>query len=810
MDTGIDREEVEVAMARADLHVHSKYSDRPSEWFLRRIGAPECFSEPEDIYRLCRARGMDFVTISDHNRLDGSLAIAHLPGAFLSSELTTYFPEDGCKVHCLVFGVTEDEFRDLQVARKNIYELREYMREHQILHSISHPLFRVNDILAVEHVEKLILMFDTFERINGTRHPRAGALADAVLGSLTPELIEEMSNRHNLAPVGEKAWVKRFTGGSDDHSGVYAASAYTDTPEARTVWQFLDNLRQGTHEAGGTAGTSLRLAHSLYHIAYSYYRSRFMGAGSGSSVIGQALKKLLDGEEIGGKERHGPIRRLATRMMWRRQMRQLSPIEAVVVEEFRKLRDASEPVESAAEGPDVRSFRSACRICHTLSYTFLRQFLSQVSEGRLMESLQSLTSLGVVGMGMAPYLTAFGLQHKDERFLQQVAARFHGGGRLRKRSNKMAWFTDTFDEINGVSHTIRKIGSIARERGQAVAVVTCLETPPNEHGVVNFQPLGMFAMPEYEEQRLAFPPFLEILDYLERGDFHEVAISTPGPMGLVGLLGARLLGLDAIGIYHTDWPRYVRCLTQDEAIEQLTWRYMHWFYGQMKTIYVPSEFYRKQLEENGFDAAKLKVLSRGVDVSLFTPERRDPGFWERYGLNGGNKVLYVGRVSREKNLSFLMHSFDALRQRDPAANLIVVGDGPDLESLRQQVGRNGGVVFTGPLTGVDLARAYASADIFVFPSVTDTFGNAVLEAQASGLPAIVSTEGGPAEIVRRNDSGLVVEMSSPDVLTGAMARLLEDKQTRRAMSERALKTAKAHTWDSVVEHGTSPFSALTS
>ena len=167
-------------MARADLHVHSKYSDRPSEWFLRRIGAPECFSEPEDIYRLCRARGMDFVTISDHNRLDGSLAIAHLPGTFLSAELTTYFPEDGCKEHCLVFGVTEDEFRDLQLARKNIYELRDYMREHQILHSISHPLFRVNDILTVEHVEKLILMFDTFERINGTRHPRAGALAGTV------------------------------------------------------------------------------------------------------------------------------------------------------------------------------------------------------------------------------------------------------------------------------------------------------------------------------------------------------------------------------------------------------------------------------------------------------------------------------------------------------------------------------------------------------------------------------------------------------------------------------------------------------
>jgi glycosyltransferase involved in cell wall biosynthesis len=195
----------------------------------------------------------------------------------------------------------------------------------------------------------------------------------------------------------------------------------------------------------------------------------------------------------------------------------------------------------------------------------------------------------------------------------------------------------------------------------------------------------------------------------------------------------------------------------------------------------------------------LKVMSRGVDLETFTPRRRDPEFWTRYGLNGGSKVLYVGRVSREKNLSLLIDSFQSLRQRQPGANLIVVGDGPDMEALREQAARGGGVLFTGPLTGEDLARAYASADIFVFPSLTDTFGNAVLEAQASGLPAIVSTQGGPAEIVRRNDSGLVVEMNSPGVLADAIVRLLDDEPARRDMAERALKTAQAHTWEGVLE-----------
>jgi predicted metal-dependent phosphoesterase TrpH len=124
---------------KADLHVHSKYSDRPTEWFLRRIGAPECFTEPDALYRTCREKGMDVVTITDHNSIRGALEIAHLPNTFISSELTTYFPEDDCKIHCLVYDITEVQFNELQEARKNIYELRRYLADNHILHSVAHP-----------------------------------------------------------------------------------------------------------------------------------------------------------------------------------------------------------------------------------------------------------------------------------------------------------------------------------------------------------------------------------------------------------------------------------------------------------------------------------------------------------------------------------------------------------------------------------------------------------------------------------------------------------------------------------------------
>ena len=170
--------------ARADLHVHSKASNRPTEWLLRQFGAPESFTEPREVYRLCRERGMDFVTLSDHDTVAGALEIAHLPGTFLSEEVTVEFPEDGCQIHCLAIGITEAQHRDIQELRKNVYELRDYFLAHDILHSVAHPLFRVNDMLTLAQVEKLLVLFNRFEGLNGIHDRRANALVRRIFGSL--------------------------------------------------------------------------------------------------------------------------------------------------------------------------------------------------------------------------------------------------------------------------------------------------------------------------------------------------------------------------------------------------------------------------------------------------------------------------------------------------------------------------------------------------------------------------------------------------------------------------------------------------
>jgi glycosyltransferase involved in cell wall biosynthesis len=790
--------------SKADLHVHSKFSNRPSEWLLRRIGAPECFAEPEAIYSQATAQGMDFVTIADHNTIAGALEIAHHPNTFLSAELTTYFPEDRCKVHVLVHGMDEAQFAVMNEARESIYDLQSYLHREGLVYTVAHPLFSVNDRLTLDHFEKLLLLFPRFEVLNGTRRQEAVCLVQAVLDSLTPEDIRAMADKHGIAPVPGYAWCKFRTGGSDDHSGVYTASAHTVTPKAQSVTEFLGFLASGQHEAGGCPGTSLKLAHGFYHIAYSYYRDRFLDNGKGSMLLNGLLRRMAQGVKPQTEaEPPSLLRRVAQRVIapWKR--RRLSPVERTLIDEFSALfsKGPRERGKLPLTG-DHATFELAGRICHQVGFQFLDRFLDNLRDMSFLESLQTLASLAPVALSIAPYIAAFGTQHKDEALLDEVRDRF--GLRdhpVAGRKTRKAWVTDTFSDVNGVARTIRTLGAIARRTGRDLTVVTCLREAPDEPDlkIHNFPPVGMFAVPEYSEQKLAFPPFLDILEYFENERFTEVVISTPGPLGLTALAAARLLGLRVSGIYHTDFPKYVEILTDDEYMAQVTWRFMCWFYGQMDMIFAPSEWYRQHLMENGLARKRIEVMPRGVDGTDFSPAKRDAKHLAKYGCNGHFKFLYVGRISREKNVEHLLQSFDRLRERGHEAELILVGDGPLMGDLRRSHGKRNDVFFTGFLYGEELARTYAAADSFVFPSTTDTFGNVVLEAQASGLPAIVSTQGGPPEIVRRHESGIVVNMAAPDELTNAMERLCTDTGMRGAFRERALQNARERTWNRIFE-----------
>jgi len=786
--------------SKADLHLHCKYSDRPSEWFLRRIGAPESFMEPLQVYQACKEAGMDYVTISDHNCIRGALEIAHLPDTFISSELTTYFPENGCKVHCLVSGITPGQFPILSELRENIYDLQAYLNQNNIIHTIAHPLYRVNDRLSIELFEKLILLFKRFEGINGSRDPRACDIANHIFRHLTAEQIEVLADRHGITPVGSEPWKKFLTGGSDDHGGLYIAGAHTITPHAATVDDFLDHLRNGHHEPGGCGGTSIRLANSLYKITYSYYSSRFLTGKTDTTVFGAMLRRLSGDAPAKETGLRASLKSSVKKIVMQKKRRELSDIETLIVDEFTLVFEQNpEHFKQPDTQTDDHHFRAACKISQQLGYVFLKKCIDKLHKGSLIGSLQAASSLGPIALGIAPYLAAFATQHKDEPFLRSLDESFPAAADLKLKSGKRAWITDTFDDINGVSHTINTLAGLAHEKKTPITVITCLENDPSvDYPHKNFEPVGLFSIPEYESQQVTFPPFLEILHYLEQEKFDEVIISTPGPLGVCGILAARLLGLKTKGIYHTDFPRFVQNMTDDDALGEVTWKYMRWFYNFMDTVYAPTEQYRRLLIENGFDAPSVKVLPRGVNLEHFNPAKRDPDFWKAYNLKGGFKFLYVGRVSKEKNMENMLNGFLQLLKDSGNADLVIVGDGPFCAELKKRFDHPR-ILFTGVLRGDSLQQAYASSDALVFPSLTDTFGNAVLEAHASGLPAIVSDQGGPQEIVGTHQSGLIIDALTPKTFHHAMRTLLADPIQYKVLQKNALGKALSSRWETALD-----------
>jgi predicted metal-dependent phosphoesterase TrpH len=131
--------------SKVDLHIHSRFSSRSAEWLFRRFEVPDSYSEPRKLHALLRERGMDFVTLTDHDRIDGCLEIADLPGAFISEQVTTWFPEDHCQVHLLVWGLTEAQHRDISRLRENIYDLQQYLAAENLAHAVAHPLYRLDE-----------------------------------------------------------------------------------------------------------------------------------------------------------------------------------------------------------------------------------------------------------------------------------------------------------------------------------------------------------------------------------------------------------------------------------------------------------------------------------------------------------------------------------------------------------------------------------------------------------------------------------------------------------------------------------------
>src|SRR5213596_1887511 len=754
-------------MSKCDLHIHSRYSAGSEEWLFRRFDFPDSYSDPKELYRQLLALGMDYVTLTDHDTIDGCLQILDLPQAFISEQITTYFPQDPCKLHILVWGISEQQHRDIEGVRDNIFELQRYLQTAQIAHAVAHTLYSINGKLEASHLERLILLFKHFEGINGLRDALLSDLARTLFKQLTREKIDELANRHDLAPTHAKPWNKIFVGGSDDHGGQFAGSAFTETPAASSAEKFLEFIRSGDCTALGHGGTPLMLSHGFYNTVACFIQDRFHEKlGPGAALLEKMFSRFMEGRAPTEFTLREKMEFIVQGVLSGKIFEFVKPANVSLWKELSgyfarpevKAKLAAQ-LDGVSE-PERRTFLMANMVAEQLAFRFFKKFVQQISGGNMVESMQALSAIVPILVILTPYIYGFHSQAPSRKWLRSIFKKMTAAGAAAGKELTVV-----------TSHSNLQICDIP---------------------IKNFPPIGEFELPEYELQKLSFPPILQMLDYIQRERFSEIIISTPGPVGLTALLAAKMLNLQTSGIYHTDFPQYIRILTEDSFLESMAWRYMHWFYGQLDTVFVNSEEYRQSWIKHGFDPAKLKILPRGLDTELFHPARREPEFFEKFGEHDGEiRLLYVGRISREKDLDLLAAAYRRLRDEGLPVQLFVVGHGPYSEAFAKSLPE---AFFTGYLTGNELATAYASADIFVFPSTTDTFGNVILEAQACGLPVVVSDSGGPKELVEDNANGLITKSHDVDDLARAIRALVMDPALRDRMGKSARNSVTDRSW----------------
>jgi glycosyltransferase involved in cell wall biosynthesis/predicted metal-dependent phosphoesterase TrpH len=730
---------IPIPAARADLHCHSTASQLSKLGIQNAVGLPECATPPEEVHALAKRRGMDFVTITDHDTIAGCLEISDRPDVFISEELTVGFRgEPGRLVHVLCYGIDPGDHEWLQAHSDDVETCAAYLHEREITCALAHPFYSVEAPLLPRHRRRLAELFGIWEVRNGSRAPELNAPAAVYVET------------HGGIGIG----------GSDDHAGVDIGRTFTETPPATTPEEFLAHVAAGRAEPHGEQGSAAKWAHSAVALA-----SRVLADGDGEAAVDCSPDAVL---------------RIAERVVAEGSARVGEAGTDLGPDEARSLLCAwVDSVGLEARNGELVALMQA----DGFSHAELARRARSVHDRKLANAVETVLSAAASGEGyqgaircvfesclpVVPYVPAGIFLGREKA---KLAAR-------EREPRRVALVVDAAGSMHGVTRTIEQI----RERGVPGYDVEVIGTDP---AVDRRLPAAAeVEVPFYPGLGIGVPSVGRLAETLAEGRYDLIHLASPGPAGVAAALIARIGGVPMVGSYHTELAEYTKLRSGDPRLEAGMRLALNLFYGQCEAVLSPSPATDHSLAQLGIDPARVMRWGRGVDTSAFDPALRDPGAYP-----GELRVLYAGRLTKEKGADLLAESFLRAKRIDPRLHLLLAGGGPEEAALRSRLG--GTATFLGWLDGEELARAYASSDVFLFCSQTDTFGQVINEAQASGVPVVAVDSGGPTSLIRDRETGRLCP-PDPDEIAAAVVRLAASEPLRRRLSRSALAEVRART-----------------
>ena len=363
---------------------------------------------------------------------------------------------------------------------------------------------------------------------------------------------------------------------------------------------------------------------------------------------------------------------------------------------------------------------------------------------------------------------------------------------------RIAVVTETYPpEVNGVAMTLGRIVDGLQVRNHQIQLIR-----PRQHAGDAPLPTATLTqhlqrgipLPRYEGLKMGLPAKAALTKLWTKNRPDVVQIATEGPLGWSALAAANKLRLPVASDFHTNFHSYSNHYGFG-LLRRAIVAYLRKFHNKAAVTLVPTDGIRRELEASGYE--NIEVIGRGVDTRLFHPGRRDPALRARWGVGDDTPVaLYVGRLAAEKNLALVFDAYDAMRSVAPDTRLVLVGDGPERASWQT---KRPDAIFCGTRIGEELAAHYASGDVFLFPSLTETWGNVTIEAMASGLAVVAYDCAAAEEVIRHGENGLKVPPEDATAFKQMAASIAPDRIGQRRLGTAASVRAAQLSWDAIVD-----------
>lgn len=830
---------------QVDLHCHDHNSDVPDELWGRILRLPETWLKTKNLVKLLEKNGCDVVTVTNHNNARSCWALLDKGhDVLVAAEFTCYFPEYELFVHVLTYGFTPEQETVLNKKRGNIYNFLRYTTEYDIPVILPHPLYFYtrNEHIDLALFEKLAVMFQRFEVLNGQRDLWQNLLTLNWAQSLTPEKIHDYARKHNLNIADfdvnpDKA--KILTGGSDDHMGIFAGEcgSYLYVPDLKQKLEFsnvsdlaLNAIREGSIAPFGHVSENQKLNIALLDY-FSQIATKIEDPGLlrilfhrgevRDKVACFAISNLLlelqkhkntrkffnfIHDALQGKKPNKLIKWKVkkdykfciTHLENIAESKNKSPeifidtvnqsvndlftrFNKLIIERIKGSSLISEQnrLESFSTEEITRKFEIPSQLNALLFGSNKNNpNMSNINIRQLLDHLTFPMLISIILTGAT--LASTRLLYQNRQFLDRFADHI-GRNHHQKRA---LYLTDTLRDKNGVSSSLSAKLKVIQKEDHAVDFLICHPDANPEPHLHVVRPLAQFTVPEFGEQELRIPDLMEIARIFYQGGYDRIVCSTEGPMAAVTLFIKIMFNVPGYFFMHTDWLDFIKHTTDlnDHERDRVK-RLMRALYLRFDGVFVLNSDHKEWLTGYHMNLDKDRVFltahhAAERDLTIQAINKSDLF----PGATEDTPVLFVAcRISKEKGILDLPEIVTRARRKLPNLKIVIAGTGPAEEELKILLPD---ALFLGWVDKKRIAEFYAGLDLFVFPSRFDTFGNVVLEAFTYGMPVIAYNCKGPKDIIVHDNCGYLVE--DIEQMANQIVEFYSSKPRRELMKRNAV------------------------